>query len=394
MKILLSTPFDFAYPGGVNDHVYYLNKELRRQGHKTRVLSPHSNNKCLENGHHVRIGRSIPLPANGSTARITLSPLVGKRVKEFLRSEHFDIVHLHEPLTPTLQLSVLRHSNAVNIATFHAFRPTHFGYNMAYIWFKPLLKYYLGNLHGRIAVSEPAKDFISQYFPGECAIVPNGINYEAYGPDVPTVKHLRSHAPTVLFVGRYNESRKGIRYLLEAMRLLQQRIANARLLVVGPGEPEYLQRTAACMGIRNVVIAGEVPKDELPSYYATCDVFCAPSTGRESFGIVLLEGMAAGKPVVATDIDGYRSVVRDGREGLLVEPRNPHALADAIGTLFSNDDLRRSLGMEGRKRARAFAWPAVARQVVECYQEAIERRAEARLPSPAAPSLFSGTRRP
>lgn len=372
MKILLSTPFDFSYPGGVNAHVDNLDRALQRLGHTTRILSPGaSGNGIDDDGHVCRIGNTIPVPANGSTSRITLSPFLKDNVRRFLEREQFDVVHLNEPLVSTLHLTVLLHSQATNFGTFHASNSSYFGYSLIYRLGHPFFNWFARRIDYRIAVSPIARKFINQYFPDDYQIIPNGIDFEKFGPHVQPDPAVLSNRPTVLFVGRYDEPRKGFRYLLEAMVRVQREVPEARLIVVGPGDGDGLNRQIERMDLQNVQVIGEVSNEALPGLYAACDVFCAPSTGRESFGIILLEAMALGKPVIASDIDGYRSVTRDGQEGLLVEPRNPDMLSNAILRVLREPDLARKLGLAGRERARSCSWPLIAQRVVECYESVL-----------------------
>jgi phosphatidyl-myo-inositol alpha-mannosyltransferase len=371
MKILLSTPFDYAYPGGVNAHVESLDRELRALGHETRILTPGAQNGHAEyDGRICRIGRAIPIHANGSIARLALSPLLGDRVRAFLEGERFDIVHLNDPLTSTLHLSVLANSRAINVGTFHASNSSYLGFNLLYRLGRPIFDWYSQRIDYRIAVSPVARDFISHYFDGDYDLIPNGIDFDEFGPHVRPDPRVHGAAPTVLFVGRFDEPRKGLRYLIRAMRGVQDAIPNARLVVVGPGDASVYARRASRLGLRNVLFMGETPREALPGLYAACDVFCAPSTGRESFGIVLLEAMASGKPVVASDISGYRSVVRNGREALLTPPGDTASLTCAILNVLTNPDLARRLEMAGRARAKSCSWPTIARRVVECYEKA------------------------
>ncbi|HET9015664.1 MAG TPA: glycosyltransferase family 4 protein [Thermomicrobiaceae bacterium] len=370
MKILLVSPFDFRYPGGVNEHVLHLDREFQELGHLTRVLSPRSDEEGEEDdGHFYKLGMALPVPSNGSTARITLSPFVSGKVKEFLQREEFDVIHLHEPLAPTLPLMVLLHSKAVNVGTFHAARSS----NLAYFYGKPLLSYFFGRLHARIAVSPAAHEFVQQYFSSTYEVIPNGIDIAQFGPHVQPIARYADGARNLLFVGRFNESRKGLKFLVRAFALVRQEFPEARLMVVGPGTPRRYDRELERFELENVEFVGAVSKQELASYYATCDVFCAPSTGRESFGIVLLEAMASGKPVVATSIPGYTAVARHGIEALLVERKNPEALAMALVHVLADERLAARLGAAGRARAEEHSWPVVARRVLAVYEQALER---------------------
>lgn len=395
MKILLVTPFDLSCPGGVNEHIHHLDHQLQQLGHSTGILAPRSFwSGDEDDGHTFRVGRAISIPANGSKARVTLSPFISGKIKRFLEREKFDVIHLHDPLIPTLPLTVLRFSEAVNVATFHGSRSSQWGYNIGYKLGKPVLTRFVNKLHRRIAVSRTARNFIHSYYPGDYSVIPNGIDYDAFSPEVPPHPSIASDEPTVLFVGRYDEPRKGLRYLIEAFVQVQQSIPTCRLIVVGPGEPVRYQRMIQYHGLRNVSFTGPVPKSELPRYYAACDVFCAPSTRGESFGIVLLEGMAAGKPVVATDIDGYRAVVRNNQEGLLVEPKEPASLAAALTRVLEDQKLASRLGIAGRERARDFSWPIVAQRIVECYAEAGKWDGRADLSATTTSPLVGSTRRP
>jgi phosphatidylinositol alpha-mannosyltransferase len=367
MKIALVSAYDFAHPGGVGDHIAHLAGQFQAMGHQARIIAPWSGpaSAAPDDLPFHGIGSVVPVPANGSVARISLSPTVSRRVKRILEAEQFDIVHIHEPLLPALPLTVLRHSTAVNVGTFHAYRQS----NLGYFYGKPILKHLFRRLHGRIAVSLPALEFVSQYFDADYEVIPNGIEVERFGEHVAPIATLRDGRPTILFVGRYNEPRKGFKYLLKALPAVRQAVPGARLVVVGRGKPDRYRQFLAARRIDDVVFAGCVSQADLPRYYASCDVFCAPSTGRESFGIVLLEAMASGRPVVASDIPGYAGVVGSGREGLLVERKNPAALAEALARLLGDATLRERMGARGRATVASYDWEKVSRRVLRYYKE-------------------------
>lgn len=374
MKIALVSPYDYPYPGGVTEHVRNLAEEFLERGHVVHVIAPSSADPDALPARPVvhRIGRVVPVPTNGSVARITLPFRGYLQVKELLTREAYDVIHLHEPLMPALPLTVLRHSRTVNVGTFHAFGKT----SLRYFYAKPMLRGFFGRLHGRIAVSGPARDFVSRRFPSDYRIIPNGIDYARFAtPRIPLPAYDDA-ALDVLFVGRL-EKRKGLTYLLRAWSLVRDAFPHARLLVVGAGghRLEYYQRYADARGWREVVFAGYVSSDDLVRYYQTTDVFCAPSTGQESFGIVLLEAMAAGRPIVASRIPGYAEVVTDGGEGLLVPPRDPPALAVALTRLLADAELRRALGTRGRQKAAVYDWARIADEILAFYDETIEAQA-------------------
>ncbi len=383
MKIALVTPYDYPYPGGVTLHVAGLDRAFRQWGHEVWILASSSKDED-ELGHNVLkvAGGIIPLHASGSVSRVSLSPRLYRRVKNILQEKAFDIVHLHEPLMPMLPLAVLRHSRTVNVGTFHAYRETsHPGYEHG----RHLLQPFFDRLDGRIAVSEAARDAVHRYFPGDYRVIPNGIDYERFNKEVEPLERYGDGRPTILFVGRL-EQRKGFEHLFEAFARVRRTIPNACLLVAGAYSKEdkepFVMR-ARYEGLRGIRFVGRVSEGDKPRYFRSCDVFCAPSLGFESFGLVLLEAMAAGCPLVASNIPGYRSVVSDGSEGLLVEPGDPEALAAALVRLLRDPDLRARMSVQGRETARGFAWEKVAGRVLAFYEELLRDKAAYRY-SPSA----------
>lgn len=369
MKIALVSPYDYAYPGGVGRHVAALSAQFKAAGHQVGIIVPGATDREEEEEDGIfRIGRVMPVPANGSIARISLSLRMAKRARRILATEQFDVVHVHEPLMPALPPTVLRYSEAVNVGTFHAYRHSYYGYRYG----RPLLKLIFNKLHGRIAVSRVALEYVSHYFPGTYAIIPNGVDLHRYRLDVPPIERYMDGRQNILFVGRW-EKRKGLTYLIRAYERLRHDFPHARVLVVGPeGRHGRAYRDyVALHGLRGIEFVGRVSDDELPRYYRTCDIFCAPSTSGESFGIVLPEAMASGKPVVTTNIEGYRQVITHGVQGLLVPPRDEHALADALAYLLSNPTERERLGHNGCLAAQQYAWEHVARRVLTFYAEVL-----------------------
>lgn len=370
MKIALVSPYDYAYPGGVGRHVDALSRHFRELGHQVAIIVPGTSDaEAEESGGIYRIGRVMPVPANGSVARITLSLRMITRVRRILAAERFDVIHVHEPLMPALSPTVLRYSQTVNVGTFHAFRHSYYGYRYG----RPVLKWIMNRLHGRIAVSRVALGYISQYFPGAYDIIPNGVDLSRYRGDVPPISRYCDGRPNILFVGRW-EKRKGLSYLIRAYELLRRDFPTARVLVVGPeGRHGRAYRDyVSNHGLHGIEFIGRVSDDELPRYYQTCDVFCAPSTSGESFGIVLPEAMASGKPVVTTNIEGYRQVVTHGVHGLLVPPRDERTLAQALSTLLGDAAERRRMGENGRLAAEQYDWARVAGRVLAYYTEVLE----------------------
>jgi phosphatidylinositol alpha-mannosyltransferase len=266
------------------------------------------------------------------------------------------------------------HSQAVTVGTFHAFIETAGLANFAY---RLLMMAVLEQLDGRIFVSRPLQEKVAAYFPGETRVIPNGIDYAAYSsPDLQPVPEFDDGRPNILFVGRMDE-RKGFRHLLRAYPHVKQEVPEARLIVVGAyrsADVASFERYARIYGLGDIHFVGRVSQEDLPRYYRTATVFSAPATGSESFGIVLLEAMAAGVPVVASAIPGYRSVLTNGMEGLLVEPGDELAIAGAITGLLGDPLRRTRMAAEGRLTAQGYDWSIVAQQILDYYQELVESR--------------------
>ncbi len=367
MKIALVSPYDFAYPGGVVAHISHLGRELERMGHTVKFLAPAAHSETIGLDNLIAVGRPFPIPAGGSVARISLSLWRERRVKTILREEAFDLIHLHEPLLPVLPLTVLHCSNAVNVGTFHAFNTRTVTYRFSH----RIVQRWFDKLSGRIAVSQPALNYVSKFFPAAYQVVPNGVDVDFFSEDVPPFDAFNDGKLNILFVSRL-EKRKGLKYLLGAFSRLKWDYPYLRLIVVGPGNPgKECYRIMAERNLQDVVFVGGVTSEALRRYYHTADIFCAPATGRESFGIVLCEAMAAGQPIVASNIDGFAGVVTDSAEGLLVPPGNEEALAQALERLIRDPNLRHRMGQQGKVSVQKYRWDRVAGRVVECYEEAM-----------------------
>ena len=372
MKIAMVSPYDFTWPGGVTAHVSQLAHELKQSGHQVKVLAPHSPaRECIEVDTFVPLGRSVPVPSGGSIARVSLSWWLYRRVRDLLEQESFDIIHLHEPLAPILPLCVLECSNTVNIGTFHAYYHRQHLYRFS----QPIMKRWHQRLHGGIAVSPAAHKYVHNFFPRDYRIIPNGIDVDHFANDGPNPvqpwPEYQDGKTNILFVGRM-EKRKGLKYLLEAYSRLKWEHPNIRLIVVGPGNLDKdSHRILSACNLQDVVLAGGVSYQDLPRYYASADIFCAPATGQESFGIVLLEAMASGKPIVASAIEGYMGIVQPGEQGLLFPRKDSEALADTLSTLIKEPEQAARMGATGRQMVEQYRWAVVAQQVETYYYDCI-----------------------
>src|SRR5690348_5342236 len=294
MKIGLVCPYIYPESGGVAQHVRYLYENLRLRGHDVRVITASHGPQRSSEGDIIRLGVGFSVPINASVGTLTFSPRYLTQIDDMLERERFDVLHLHEPFVPFLSLFLLRESRSVNIATFHAYA----GFSPSYELGRRVMRGHAARLHGRIAVSAAARHFIDRYFPGDYKVIPNGVDVDRFRRAVP-VARWQDGTANILFVGRF-EPRKGVLDLLKAYRGLRKNgVEDVRLLLVGGGPQEReARRYVATRRLQNVEFLGRVSDDERNQLFRTADVYCSPATGRESFGIVLLEAMAAGAPIV------------------------------------------------------------------------------------------------
>lgn len=365
MKIGIVSPYAYPRPGGANDNIRETYENLRGRGHEVRIITaPWGDDPPAQDV--IQIGQAIAVPYNGSVGRITLSARLEYLVTRILDREQFDIIHHHEPLVPLLSAQILDRKTCPQVATFHAFG----GFSFSYWLGRPIANRYMNKLDGRIAVSSAARHFISRYFPGDYRIIPNGVDVDFFANAKPFPEY-RDGKTNILFVGRV-EPRKGARYLVRAYAKLKERYPETRLIICGRG-PELgeLRRFVHEQRVGDVLLAGRVSEIDKARFYKTADIFCAPSTGQESFGIVLLEAMAAGTAAIASDIHGYKKVIQRNVSGLLVEPRDVDALCGALERLVTEPALRTQLGTAGSARAREFDWSHVTDQLLAFYDEVI-----------------------
>jgi phosphatidylinositol alpha-mannosyltransferase len=375
LRIAQVSPYDFAHPGGVQRHIASLSRELQSRGHEVSILAPCTRGEPAVDigGVDLRVfGRSVPVPTAGSIARISFSVWHEWRLKTMLENEKFDIVHIHEPLMPMFALTASRFSPSTTIGTFHAYNE---GRGRGYMFWKKVLNRGAIRLNGRIAVSEPAKQFANRYFKGDYRVIPNGLDVDRFSTSAPKPSILKDDALNLVFVGRVNEPRKGLRYALGAYSLLKWQYPKLRLIVVGAGVPD--RESYQIMGERaldDVVFVGPVSEAELPGYYQNADIFLAPNTGKESFGFIIIEAMSATTPIVASNIPGFASVMTDGKEGLMFPPKDEAAMADAIKTLIENPGLRTQLAVDGRATVNQYRWGQVADSILDYYDEVKDKQ--------------------
>jgi phosphatidylinositol alpha-mannosyltransferase len=365
VKIALVCPYDWSRHGGVRAHVAAL-AEYLRDDHEVRVFAPASG-ALPADGFVTGVGRPVPIPFNGSRAPIPASPLAARRVVRAIAAFAPHVTHVHEPLAPLVSLAAAAFAPNPLVATFHAWSDS----ARLYHFVAPAGRRILARLDARVAVSPAAQSYAADALGVPLAdfrVVPNGVDVDAFARATPIPELRDPERPLLLFVGRL-EPRKGLDVLIRAYLRLRAARPRLRLCVVGEGPERQRCQQMVPPSIRpDVLFVGAVDEADKARYHASADVFVAPNTGGESFGIVLLEAMAAGVPVVASDIPGFRSVLKDGRQGRLVPANDAFALADALGPLLSNDRLRAAMAREGRATAAEYAWPVVGERIETLYR--------------------------
>lgn len=374
MRIGLVTQAYYPVLGGVTEHVWHLGSELQRRGHEVTVVTGGAK-QADDRGLRVRRhGWQIPLIINGANVSMTWGWKLGRLLQRIEAEERFDIVHIQSPLDPGLPLIASKAMRRPKVGTYHTFRDTVGPADLIPKLFRPVFADAIKKIDRHIAVSPSAAEFIQQYFPAVVAtVIPNGIDTKHFHPAVAPFAQYDDDVFTILYVGRM-DPRKGAKYLFATLPILEKELQGQfRVVVVGTGwMSKYYDAHIPLHLRKRVEFVGYASPEELPRYYRSADVYCSPATGNESFGIVLLEAMASGTPVVASDIAGYRWVVTPGVEGELVPPRSPKHLADALIVLAKDPTRRSKLGQAGRLTASRYDWSLVTGRIEQVYQELLD----------------------
>jgi phosphatidyl-myo-inositol alpha-mannosyltransferase len=362
MRIGVVCPYSWDVPGGVQEHIRDLAEALIDLGHTVSVISPADDDAALPE-YVVPAGRAVAVPYNGSVARLSFGPLSANRVRRWIKDGNFDVLHVHEPAAPSLSLIACWVFDGPIVATVHGATTRSRVLHAA----EPMLRSALEKVSGRIAVSEAARSTLVHHLGGDAVLIPNGVTISRYEKAEP-LAGWPGEGGAIGFLGRMDEPRKGLSVLLRAFDLIGSERPELRLLIAGPGDTsEVLARVPGRLRDR-VVLLGQVSEAVKVQVYHSVDVFCAPNTGGESFGIVLAEAMAAGAPIVASDLDAFRRVLRGGRAGELFASGDPADLAAAIGRLLDDPQRRASLSAAASAAVRDYDWSKIARDVVKVYQ--------------------------
>jgi phosphatidylinositol alpha-mannosyltransferase len=365
MRIGLVCPYQWDVPGGVQYHVRDLAVTLRGMGHHVEVLTPAEREESLTDPWLTFAGRTVPVPYNGSMASMQFGPVSAARVRRWLREGRFDVVHVHDPASPSVGLLVCMMAEGPIVATFHAA-------SVRSKWLAavgPVARPWLEKITGRIAVSDFARRLQVEHLGGDAVIIPNGVHVDvfAHGPSLPG--HTRGvDGPTIGFIGRYDEPRKGLPVLLEAMRSVVRTNPGAQLLIAGRGDAADLRKLVGEDLLPHVALLGELSEQDKAAFLRSVDVYCAPNLMGESFGIILIEALAAGAPIVASDLDAFASVLQGGEAGVLVPRGNAGALARALCQLLVDPARRAELSARGAVVAAGYDWDVLARQILAVYE--------------------------
>jgi phosphatidylinositol alpha-mannosyltransferase len=371
VRIGIVCGYSFDVPGGVQNHVRDLAETLIGLGHEVSVLAPADDDAQLP-PYVVSAGRAVPVRYNGSVARLAFGPLSAARVRRWLAAGRFDVLHVHEPVSPSLSLLAVLSARGPVVATFH----TAMTRSRTLAAAQGLLQIVLERITGRIAVSALARKVQVEHLGGDAVEIPNGVAVARFASAEPLPgwpgECGTGWGGTIGFLGRFTEPRKGFAVLLAAFTELARRRPGVRLLVAGPGEPAELLDDVPARLREQIVFLGLIPEQDKPRMLRSVHVYAAPNIGGESFGMILTEAMAAGTPVVASDMDAFRRVLDGGKAGVLFPTGDASALAAALEELLDDPARRAELAARAREVVAGYDWPVIAGRVLEVYATAIE----------------------
>ena len=364
MRIGICAPYDLSASGGVNTYIRGQAAALRRLGHDVCVFGASSAPLA---GGEVSLGSSLSIVIGNTETGFGVDPRSYWTAKRLLRERRFDVVHMHEPLMPLPSWFVLLHADVPVVATFHTYRTQgHRWYPM----FRGFFERMMTRVSVRLAVSDAARRTVSAHFPGDYEIVPNAIDVDRFAAPAPRPAVMPADRPSVLYVGRM-EPRKGVDSLVRAMRIVQARVPGAQLVIVGGGpDRDVTQSLARELDVR-AIFAGRVADEELPGYYQAADVVCSPALGDESFGITLLEAMAAGRPIVASDIAGYAELLGPAGSARLTRVGDADSIAEEICAVLTDSSLARTMGARGAAAAGQYDWGMIAKRLEAIYVRSV-----------------------
>lgn len=362
MRIGIVCPYSWDIPGGVSAHVADLAEALIRMGHFVSVLAPAEFDELLP-AYVVSTGKPRAVKYNGSVARLSFGPIAARKVSKWIEEGEFDVLHVHEPLAPSLSVLACWAAKGPIVSTWHSSMDK----SRMMLTLSKLAQTAMEKVSARIAVSEAARATLIKHIDGDAVVIPNGVDVSSFRNAKPMFGWPGRNL-SIVFLGRGDEPRKGLAVLVEAYPEIRKKFPEIRVLIAGPGEPDNTLKSLSREDRASVTVLGMVAPQDKASVLASGTIYVAPNTGGESFGIVLLEAMAAGTPVVASDLEAFKRVLDNGKAGITFENENPADLAEVISDLLANPNRRAQLSEQGRLRAAEFDWSVVAGKIVEVYE--------------------------
>ena len=365
IRIGMVCPYGWDTPGGVQSHIRDLAEHLIEEGHYVSVLTPISDDSVKHEDYVVNAGKPISIPVNGSVARVLFGPIASSRAKQWIASGDFDLLHLHEPAIPSLSLLACSAAEGPLVGTFHVSTPK----KKAIYAIGPILEPIVEKLNARIAVSELARSTLKDHFDTDAVVIPNGIDGQKYANAKVNSEYSNGH--TVGFIGRIQEPRKGLQVLIDSLSIVARFIPDVQFLVAGPGDSNEFTKKLNPQLKSRIKFLGLLSNEEKESFLKSIQIYVAPNTGSESFGIILTEALSAGTAVVASDIPAFKAVLENGEAGELFKNEDSADLAKVLVALLRDDDKRKRLGENGRLSAQKYDWQVVAEQIENVYEMAI-----------------------
>ena len=365
IRIGMVCPYGWDTPGGVQSHIRDLAEHLIEEGHYVSVLTPISDDSDKHEDYVVNAGKPISIPVNGSVARVLFGPIASSRAKQWIASGDFDLLHLHEPAIPSLSLLACSAAEGPLVGTFHVSTPK----KKAIYAIGPILEPIVEKLNARIAVSELARSTLKDHFDTDAVVIPNGIDGQKYANAKVNSEYSNGH--TVGFIGRIEEPRKGLQVLIDSLSIVARFIPDVQFLVAGPGDSNEFTKKLNPQLKSRIKFLGLLSNEEKESFLKSIQIYVAPNTGSESFGIILTEALSAGTAVVASDIPAFKAVLENGDAGELFKNEDSADLAKVLVALLRDDDKRKRLGENGRLSAQKYDWQVVAEQIENVYEMAI-----------------------
>lgn len=365
MRIGMVSPYAWDVPGGVQAHIRDLANYFRESGNEVSVLAPTVDEASLEDDFVVSAGRPVAIPYNGAVARVLFGPVAATRVRQWIARNDFEILHLHEPAIPSLSLLACSIAEGPMVGTFHAAAPRQ---KVAFV-IAPLLEPVIEKLRARIAVSEIARETLTVHLDTDAIVIPNGIDANFFATAESNPEWQRDF--TIGFLGRFDEPRKGLSVLLEALPMIAKALPTVRILIAGPGEGLSIMQNVSPNLRNRLTFLGRLNENEKASFFKSIDLYLAPNTGGESFGIILAEAMAAGVPIVASDLPAFKNVLGSGRYGVNFKTGDSRELAHEVIRIASSPKLRAEMGNLAQTGAAKFDWMTVGPEVMNVYLHAI-----------------------